>query len=152
TRSVSFSASETEWQETVILNARSLLDVDADSRFFSGRVLLSYIYEETLPWRIGDGIERLKDAHPRAFFNFIPLGIKARRLDPRLAEFNLPLLADALDPFADLQFDFLGLQTLYDRYLIHIKDQARTGGRRRLESPQMFWMRVAMGLALLEPD
>ncbi|MBV8584822.1 MAG: ribonucleoside-diphosphate reductase subunit alpha [Verrucomicrobia bacterium] len=152
TRSVSFSASEHEWRETVILNARSLLDVDADCRFFAGRILLSYIYEETLPWRISDGIERLKEAHRRAFLKFVPVGIAAGRLDPRLAEFNLSTLADALDPFADLQFDFLGLQTLYDRYLIYIKDQSLPHGRRRLESPQIFWMRVAMGLALLEPD
>ena len=77
------------------------------------------------------------------------MGIKQERLDPRLSEFNLEELAEAIDPYADLQFDFIGIQNLYDRYLICIKDE---NGRHRIESPQIFWMRVAMGLALLEPE
>ena len=148
-RSVSSSLTPNELKETIILNAKSLLDVDADSRFFAGRILLTYIYEETLPWKISDGIDQLKIAHRKAFLNYIPFGIKIERLDPRLAEFNIEELADAIDPYADLQFDFIGIQNLYDRYLISTKDE---NGRRRLESPQIFWMRVAMGLALLEPD
>ena len=147
-RSVSSSLTPQELKETIILNAKSLLDVDADSRFFAGRILLTYIYEETLPWKISDGIDQLKTAHRRAFLNYIPIGIKLERLDPLLADFNLEELADAIDPYADLQFDFIGIQTLYDRYLIYKKDES---GRRRLEAPQIFWMRVAMGLALLEP-
>ncbi|MES2572198.1 MAG: ATP cone domain-containing protein, partial [Verrucomicrobiota bacterium] len=55
-RSVSMNLSADEQRETIILNAKNLLDVDADSRFFAGRILLSYIYEETLPWKIADGI------------------------------------------------------------------------------------------------
>lgn len=147
-RSVSASLSQQELKETIILNAKSLLDVDADSRFFAGRILLTYIYEETLPWKISDGIDQLKAAHRKAFLNCISIGIKLERLDPRLADFNLEDLADAIDPYADLQFDFIGIQNLYDRYLICLKDE---NGRRRLESPQIFWMRVAMGLALIEP-
>lgn len=149
TRSVSLTLNDQELRETIILNAKNLLDVDADSRFFAGRILLTYIYEETLPWKISDGIERLKAAHHKAFLDYIPTGIKLERLDPRLAEFNLEELANAIDPYADLQFDFIGIQTLYDRYLICTKDQNH---RRRLESPQIFWMRVAMGLALLKPE
>jgi ribonucleoside-diphosphate reductase alpha chain len=76
----------------------------------------------------------------------------ARRSDPRLGEFRLNELAEAIGPYADLQFDFIGIQNLYDRYLIHVKDPARPDGRRRVESPQIFWMRVAMGLAVLEPE
>lgn len=148
-RSVSSSLTPQEQRETIILNAKNLLDVDADSRFFAGRILLSYIYEETLPWKINDGIDQLKKAHRKAFLKYIPLGIGLGRLDPRLSEFNLEELADALDPYADLQFDFIGIQNLYDRYLICIKEES---GRRRLESPQIFWMRVAMGLALFEPE
>lgn len=147
-RSVSSSLTPQELKETIILNAKSLLDFDVDSRFFAGRILLTYIYEETLPWKMSDGIDQLKVAHRKAFLNYIPIGIKLERLDPRLAEFNLEELADAIDPYADLQFDFIGIQTLYDRYLIYLKDE---NGRRRLEPPQIFWMRVAMGLALLEP-
>lgn len=151
-RSVSSTLNLQEQKETIILNARNLLDVDADSRFFGGRILLTYIYEETLPWKIADGIDQLKAAHRKAFLKYIPMGIALGRLDPRLGEFNLEELADALDPYADLQFEFIGIQNLYDRYLIHIKDSIWPGGKRRMESPQIFWMRVAMGLALLEPQ
>lgn len=147
--SVSANLTPHEQRETIILNAKSLLDVDADSRCFAGRILLTYIYEETLPWKITDGIDQLKSAHRRAFLNYIPEGIKLERLDPRLAEYKLEELADVLDPYADLQFDFIGIQNLYDRYLISTKDEK---GRRRIESPQIFWMRVAMGLALLETE
>lgn len=151
-RSVAPSLTPQEQRETIILNARTLLDVDADSRFFGGRILLTYIYEETLPWKIADGIDQLKSAHRKAFLAYIPMGIKLGRLDPRLGAFDLVELADALDPYADLQFDFIGIQTLYDRYLIHVMDSNRHEGKRRIESPQIFWMRVAMGLALLEPE
>ncbi len=148
-RGISSTLSSQELKETIILNAKSLLDVDADSRFFAGRILLTFIYEETLPWKIADGINQLKEAHRKAFLNYIPRGIQLERLDPRLANFNLEELADAIDPYADLQFDFIGIQNLYDRYLICMKS---AHGRHRLEAPQIFWMRVAMGLALLEPN
>ncbi|MEK0450733.1 MAG: hypothetical protein RL088_3001 [Verrucomicrobiota bacterium] len=150
-RSTSISLSPTERRDTIVLNAKSLLDLDADARFFSARILLSYIYEETLPWKVADGPQTLKEAHRKAFLAYIPKGIALRRLDPRLAEFDLPKLAAALDPFADLQFDYIGIQTLFDRYLIHETDTV-TSKRQRLEAPQIFWMRVAMGLAILEKD
>ena len=152
-RSASMSLSPEEQKDAIILNAKNLLDVDADSRFLAGRLLLTYIYEETLNWKISDGIDALKDAHIEAFINYIPKGIELNRLDPRLADFDLKELADAIDPFADLQFDFLGVQTLYDRYLIHHQfDTVNKGGKKRLEAPQVFWMRVAMGLSILEPE
>ncbi len=150
-RSTSINLTADERRDTIVLNAKSLLDLDADGRFFAARILLSYIYEETLPWKVADGPQALKDAHRRAFIDYIPVGIALRRLDPRLATFDLKRLADALDPFADLQFDFIGIQTLYDRYLIHTHD-AVTGRKRRLEAPQIFWLRVAMGLATLETE
>jgi len=148
-RSVSLNLTAEEKRDTIILNAKNLLDVDADSRFFAGRILLTYIYEETLPWSIAEGLGGLKEAHRKAFTAYIPRGIELGRLDPRLAEFNIASLAAVLDPYADLQFDFIGIQNLYDRYLIHTHDPA-TGRKRRLEAPQMFWLRVAMGLALPE--
>jgi ribonucleoside-diphosphate reductase alpha chain len=151
-RSVSLALTPLEQRETIILNAKNLLDIDADCRFLAGRILLTYIYEETLPWKIGDGIDHLKEAHRKAFLKYIPLGIELKRLDSRLAKFRLMELADALDPFADLQFDFIGIQNLYDRYLIDVKDTSLPAGRRPLEAPQIFWMRVAMGLSILEPD
>jgi ribonucleoside-diphosphate reductase alpha chain len=150
-RSTSINLTTDERRDTIVLNAKSLLDVDADARFFAARILLSYIYEETLPWKVADGPQALKEAHRKAFLQSIPRGIELKRLDPRLAEFDLKRLATALDPFADLQFDFIGIQTLYDRYLIHVHDPV-TGRKRRLEAPQIFWLRVAMGLSVLERD
>lgn len=149
-RSLSATLTPQEQRETVILNAKNLLDLDADSRFFAARILLTYIYEETLGWKIQDGIDQLKQAHQRAFLKYIPLGIAQGRLTPSLATFNLEELADSIDPYADLQFDFIGIQNLYDRYLICTKDEK--GHKIRLEAPQIFWMRVAMGLSLLEKD
>jgi ribonucleoside-diphosphate reductase alpha chain len=150
-RSTSINLTPAERRDTIVLNAKSLLDLDADARFFAARILLSYVYEETLPWRVTDGPQALKTAHIRAFIAYIPQGIELRRIDPRLASFDLEKLAASLDPFADLQFDFIGIQTLYDRYLIHAQDTV-TGLKRRLEAPQIFWMRVAMGLALPESE
>jgi ribonucleoside-diphosphate reductase alpha chain len=150
-RSTSINLTPLERRDTIVLNAKSLLDLDADARFFAARILLGYIYEETLPWKVADGPQALKEAHRRAFLAYIPQGIELRRLDPRLAEFDLPKLAATLDPFADLQFDFIGIQTLFDRYLIHETDTV-TGRRHRLEAPQIFWLRVAMGLSILEKD
>jgi len=150
-RSTSLNLTADERRDTIVLNAKSLLDLDPDARFFSARILLSYIYEETLPWKVADGPHTLKEAHRRAFIEYIPKGIALRRLDPRLAEFDLKKLAAALDPFADLQFDFIGIQNLFDRYLIHSQDGV-TGRKRRLEAPQIFWLRVAMGLSILEKE
>ena len=150
-RSTSINLTADERRDTIVLNAKALLDLDADARFFAARILLSYIYEETLPWLVAEGPQALKDAHRRAFLAYIPQAIALRRLDPRLAEFDLPKLAATLDPFADLQFDFIGIQTLFDRYLIHTHDSV-TGRKRRLEAPQIFWLRVAMGLAIAEKD
>jgi ribonucleoside-diphosphate reductase alpha chain len=151
-RGTSSGLSAQENKAAIILNAKNMLDVDADSRFFAGRILLTYIYEETLPWKISDGIDSLKEAHKKAFLAYIPRGIELKRLDPRLAELNLRELAEAIDPYADLQFDFIGIQNLYDRYLICTPHDSLTGQKHRLEAPQMFWMRVAMGLSLLEKE
>ena len=136
--------------KTIILNAKALMEKDADFAFFAGRILLSYAYEESLDWDIvRDGVGGLKEAHRRALKPYIEHGIAIGRLHESLRKYDLDRLAAALDPTADLDFDYLGLQTLYDRYLITDK----TGRRpRRLETPQLFWMRVSMGLFLEEKD
>jgi ribonucleoside-diphosphate reductase alpha chain len=144
-RSVGTEISANDLRHTVILNSKALIEKDADFAKFAARILLSYIYEEVLDWNImRDGIERLKDAHKVAFKSYLKYAVSIKRLHPELLEkFNIDTLADAFDPSADLDFDYLGIQTLYDRYLIIDK----TGDKqRRLETPQFFWMRVAMGL------
>ncbi|SHJ63857.1 ribonucleoside-diphosphate reductase alpha chain [Rubritalea squalenifaciens DSM 18772] len=145
-RSIGSEITEAGLQKTIILNAKSLIEQDADFAKFAGRILLSYIYEEVLDWSIlTDGIEGLKKAHARAFTKYLKHGVKIKRLSPDIIDgrYDLKKLADALDPTADLDFDFLGIQTLYDRYLVVDKTGKKA---RRLEVPQFFWMRVAMGL------
>lgn len=132
-------------QRTVVLNAKSLIERDADFAKFAGRILLSYIYEEVLGWDIvKDGIGKLKEFHQREFRKYLKRGVKIERLNPALLKaYDLKQLSEALDPGADLDFDYLGIQTLYDRYLIVDKTSKQA---RRLEVPQFFWMRVSMGL------
>ena len=137
-------------KQTITLNAKTLMQKDADFAKFAARILLSYIYEEVLGWDIvRDGIESLRDFHRRAFRRNLARGIEIDRISPRLLEFDLDKLADALDPAADMDFDFLGTQTLYDRYLIIDK---KVKPSKRLEAPQLFWMRVAMGLCIQEEN
>ncbi|MEI6051177.1 MAG: ribonucleoside-diphosphate reductase subunit alpha, partial [Opitutaceae bacterium] len=134
---------------TIILNSKTLIEKDADFAKFAGRIQLTYIYEEVLGWDImKDGIGALKAAHQRAFKKYLEHGVAIKRLNPRLLDYDLTKLAAALDPSSDLEFDFLGIQTLYDRYLII--DKTRKPAK-RLETPQFFWIRVAMGLSLEEP-
>jgi ribonucleoside-diphosphate reductase alpha chain len=149
-RSIGAETSEDGLRDTIVLNAKSLIERDADFAKFAGRILLTYIYEEVLGWNIvKDGIEGLKDAHRKAFRSYLRHGVGIERLSPKLLDYNLDKLADALDPSADLDFDYLGIQTLYDRYLV--VDKTRKPAR-RLETPQFFWMRVAMGLFIEEPQ
>jgi ribonucleoside-diphosphate reductase alpha chain len=141
--------SEADLRKTVELNAKTLLEKDADFALFAGRLMLTFIYEEVLGWDIlRDGPAKLAEFHRKAFVGYIEHGIAIQRLSPELRKYDLEKLAAALDPSADLGFDFLGVQTLYDRYLIVDKTVKPA---RRLEVPQFFWMRVAMGLFHHEP-
>ncbi|MBK1789684.1 ribonucleoside-diphosphate reductase subunit alpha [Persicirhabdus sediminis] len=150
-RSVGAEITAADLKSTITLNAKSLIERDADFAKFAGRILLSYIYEEVLGWDIvKDGISGLKAVHREGFKKYIQYTVGIKRLSPKLIEkYDLNKLADALDPTADLDFDYLGVQTLYDRYLIVDKTQATP---RRLETPQFFWMRVAMGLFRAEKE
>ena len=149
-RSLASEVTEDILKNTVILNARTLIERDADFAKFAARILLSYIYEEVLDWRISrDGIEGLREAHRKAFKSYLRTGVSIERLTPKLLGYDLDVLANAIDPTADMDFDYLGIQTLYDRYLIVDKTKKPS---RRLETPQFFWMRVAMGLFIEEPS
>ena len=149
-RSLFDEISREDLRKTIILNAKSLIEQDADFAKFAGRILNTFIYEEVLGWDIiQHGIGALKRCHVDYFKKYLQHGIAIKRLSPSLQEFDREKLAEALDPNADLDFDYLGIQTLYDRYLTIDK----TGKRpRRIETPQIFWMRVAMGLFLAEKE
>jgi ribonucleoside-diphosphate reductase alpha chain len=130
-------------QQALILAARTLIEREPGYNYATARLLLASLADEVL----GRPVAATERAAVTAeyFPDFIRTGIAAELLDPRLAEFDLPRLAAALKPERDHLFGYLGLQTLYDRYFLHIEN-------RRIELPQVFFMRVAMGLALNEID
>ena len=149
-RSVFPEMNKSDLEKTIILNAKSLIERDADFSKFAARILLTFIYEEVLEWNIvDDGISELPAAHRKGFKSSLQKGIEIGRLNSRLREHEIDKLAEAIDPVADLDFDYLGIQTLCDRYLIVDKT---TENHRRLETPQLFWMRVSMGLFLGDSD
>jgi ribonucleoside-diphosphate reductase alpha chain len=149
-RAVRPGVTRADLRRLVVLNAKALVERDSELSLFAGRILLSYIYQEALGWDIvRDGVGTLKLFHERALESMLRHGARIRRIDERLLGYDLPRLAAAIDPTADLDFDFLGLQTLYDRYLLVDKTGTQP---RRIEAPQLFWLRVAMGVCLGEPD
>ena len=149
-RSMFDGITEEDLRMTIILNAKALIEKDADFACFSGRILCSYIYEEVLGWDVlKDGIGALKEFHQRYLPTYIEKGIALGRLSPELRKYDLKKLSKILDPSADLYFDYLGIQTLYDRYLLMDKTK---GPGTRFETPQIFWLRVSMGLCLNEGD
>ena len=148
-RAVYDQITQKDLDATIILNSKTLIERDADFAKFAGRIQLTYIYEEVLGWDImRDGLGKLKEFHQRAFRKYLDHGVAIKRLNARLLDYDLQKLEAVLDPSSDLEFDFLGIQTLYDRYLIIDKSKKPS---RRLETPQFFWMRVSMGLMLDEP-
>ena len=126
-----------------ILASRTLIEKDPDYTYVTARLLMHTIAKEVLGQEV-----LLKDmAHHYVdyFPQFIKKGVANSLLDEKLLQFDLPKLASALKAERDLQFDYLGLQTLYDRYFLHLR-------KTRIELPQAFFMRVAMGLSLNESD
>jgi len=150
-RSVTAGITRDDLRRLVVMNARSLVERDSDLSRFAARILLTYVYEETLDWSIvRDGVPGLAAAHAAALRPVLEHGVQIGRIAPDLLDYDLDRMAAKLDPTADLDFDFLGIQTLFDRYLIVDKTTATA---RRIEAPQLFWMRVAMGVSLAEaPD
>ncbi|GAB4396726.1 MAG: ribonucleoside-diphosphate reductase subunit alpha [Rhodoferax sp.] len=132
-----------EVYKAAILAARTLIEKDPDYTYVTARLLFHTIAREVLGHEVAP--EKMADAYVDYFPDFIRTGVRHELLDERLLQYDLPRLAQALVASRDQQFDYLGLQTLYDRYFLHV-------GKRRIELPQAFFMRVAMGLALNEID
>ncbi|MEP6605287.1 MAG: ribonucleoside-diphosphate reductase subunit alpha [Nitrosospira sp.] len=132
-----------EVRKSAILSARALIEKEPAYSYVTARLLLHTIRFEVLGEEVIQ--QAMTERYADYFPGFIKRGIDAELLDERLAQFDLPRLAKILDAARDLKFGYLGLQTLYDRYFLHIQD-------RRIELPQAFFMRVAMGLALNEID
>ncbi len=129
--------------DSAILASRTLIEKDPAYSQATARILMHVIRKEILGHEVLQG--DMQAEYSTYFAKYINEGISAELLDPRMREYDLPRLAAALNASRDLQFNYLGLQTLYDRYFLHIED-------RRIEMPQAFFMRVAMGLSMNELD
>jgi len=132
-----------EVYKAAILAARTLIEKDPSYTQATARLLLHTIRKEVLGEEVAH--EAMVERYADYFGDFIKKGIAAELLDEKLLQFDLRRLGEALKAERDLQFDYLGLQTLYDRYFLHVK-------KTRIELPQAFFMRVAMGLAMGEID
>jgi len=132
-----------EVYKAAILAARTRIEHDPDYTYVAARLLMHTIRREILGEEVTytDMAERYAEYFPR----FIKKGIEAELLDEKMAQFDLVRLGAALKYERDQNFDYLGLQTLFDRYFLHTDDM-------RIEMPQAFFMRVAMGLSLNEID
>ena len=126
-----------------ILAARTLIEKDPDYTYATARLLMHTIRREVLGEEVNH--EAMVIRYASYFPEFIARGVKNELLDEKLQQFDLARLGAALKPERDLQFDYLGLQTLFDRYFLHVRKQ-------RIELPQAFFMRVAMGLSLNETN
>ncbi|MQR02188.1 ribonucleoside-diphosphate reductase subunit alpha [Glaciimonas soli] len=132
-----------ELHKSAILAARALMEKDPAYSTVTARLLMHTIRKEVFAKEVAQADA---PAEYIAYFpKYIKKGIEADLLDAKLGQFDLKKLAEALKPERDLQFAYIGLQTLYDRYFLHIHGT-------RIEMPQAFYMRVAMGLALNEID
>jgi len=135
--------SHAEITQAMIMAARAQIEVEPSYTYVAARLLLGQLRLEAIS-------HPSSSAHSQAsyqeyFPQYIQRAVQAELLDPAMLLFDLPRLAHALCPERDLRFAYLGLQTLYDRYLLQIEGT-------RVELPQIFWMRVAMGVALGEEN
>ena len=135
-----------DMKSALVMSARTKVEQEPNYSYVTARILLDELRSEALSF-LGIAEEsshpEMQDYYPKAFLAYIEKGIELEMIDPVLKEFDLKKLGEAIDHDRDYQFTYLGLQTLYDRYFIHYQDT-------RYELPQIFFMRVAMGLAVEE--
>lgn len=132
-----------EIYQAMILATRAHIENDPAYKFVTARLLLNKLYSEAL----GSPVlfTQAEDVYQACFDRYFEIGIANGQLTPELKQFDLAFLRTQIKPERDLAFQYTGLQTVYDRYLLH-QDEIR------FELPQLMWLRVAMGLALNEPD
>ena len=139
-------ASEDEIKEALILSSRSLVEAEPNYTYATSRILLDGLRTEALSFlEIAPNATHaeMEKLYPKTLNTYIKKAIDLELINPELGKMDLEKLGESLNPNRDLMFSYLGLQTLYDRYFIH-KDEVR------FELPQIFFMRVAMGLAIGE--
>jgi len=140
---------EEDVSKALVMSARTMIEQDPDYSYAAARLLMDSLRREALGFLDMDtNVATQADlgkVYSEYFANYLKRGAELELIDPRLCQYDLERLGAALDANRDLQFTYLGLQTLYDRYFIHSNDV-------RFELPQAFFMRVAMGLAINEID
>ncbi|MCF7852368.1 MAG: ribonucleoside-diphosphate reductase subunit alpha [Simkaniaceae bacterium] len=134
---------EEEIDRAMIMAARAKIEREPEYTKVASRLLLDVIYRESMQVSFLD--PDLKQLHKKYFTRYLKKGISVGRVSEKLLDFDLEAIASALDIERDDLFSYLGLQTLYDRYFLHHLET-------RIETPQIFWMRVSMGLAIEEAD
>src|SRR5690554_3082829 len=133
---------------SMVMTARTMIEQEPNYSQVTARLLMDSLRSEALQFL---GVaeradqEQMEGLYPQAFSTYIQRGVELELLDSELGRFDLAKLGAALQGRRDMQFNYLGLQTLYDRYFLHSNDV-------RIELPQCFFMRVAMGLALREQN
>ncbi|MCB1877685.1 MAG: ribonucleoside-diphosphate reductase, partial [Chromatiales bacterium] len=140
---------EKDVAQATVMAARTLIEKEPNYSYVAARLLLDSTYRESLEF-LGLGNRsvthgEMSQLYGEYFETYLKRGAELELLDPRLLQYDIPRLVRALEPVRDLQFTYLGLQTLFDRYFIHSNGV-------RFELPQAFFMRVAMGLAINEVD
>ena len=139
---------EEDARTSLVMTARTLVEQEPNYTYVTARILLDNIRTESLTYL---GMQKqatqteMQELYPQAFRNFLAKGVENEILNPELLEMDIEKLGQAIDPSRDNLFTYLGLQTLYDRYFIHDTET-------RYELPQVFFMRVSMGLALREEN
>jgi ribonucleoside-diphosphate reductase alpha chain len=140
--------SQSELSTSLVITARTMIEKEPNYTFVAARLLCDTLRAEALGFLgVADSATQhdMATLYAKALPKYVKKGIELELLAPNLQEFDLERLGQALLPERDLQFTYLGLQTLYDRYFIHSNNT-------RIELPQIFFMRVAMGLAAEEAD
>jgi ribonucleoside-diphosphate reductase alpha chain len=137
-----------ELSTSLVITARTMIEQEPNYSYVAARLLCDNLRAEALAF-LGVATSAtqadMATLYARALPAYVEKGVALELLAPNLKDFDLERLGQALLPERDLQFTYLGLQTLYDRYFIHSNDV-------RIELPQIFFMRVAMGLATGEDD
>ena len=137
-----------DMRTSLVMSARTKVEKEPNYSYVTARILMDQIRSEALNFlNIAEEstYQEMEKYYPEAFKAYIDKGIELDILNPELKTFDLDRLSQAIDHTRDNQFTYLGLQTLYDRYFIHCDDV-------RYELPQVFFMRVSMGLALEEEN
>ena len=141
---------EADVNPALVMSARALIEKEPNYTYVAARLLLDGLRREALSYVNQNDMEatqaQMAEQYPLYFRKFIETASSLELLGHELVKYDLDRLGKALKPERDHLFSYLGLQTLYDRYFIHTDEQVR------IELPQVFFMRVAMGLAINELD